>query len=430
MIKDAGIAPQLKVTPLQLANLIAAEASHPEARQDPLSSPFLSLVTGADREPLIHAVDEVNREAGDIVFLEGDPGDNMYLILSGKVVIVKGDLDSPTILAYRGAGEIFGEMALLENQPRSATVIALSDLRLMGANSQQFEGLLHDMPSIGRGIMEMLSSRLRSASEARSTGVMSEKRLSQQVSALQSEKQRLEELQRLRQETSELIIHDLRNPLSAIAMSLKLLDIVLPPEVLQANQGILSIAQASCERMQRLVEALLEVSTMEAGEAHFDIVTVDLAYMIQEAVKHASILARRGVTLQAQLPERLPLVLADRDKVERVLVNLLDNALKYTPENGSICIAAKKKGTFVLVSVSDEGPGIPPDERQRIFERFAQIPGKRSQRRGFGLGLTYCRLAIERHGGRIWVEPGKGGQGSRFSFTLPIAKIGGRNRYE
>lgn len=421
MSEQHAFPPRRKVTQTQLENLIAAEASHPEASQASVSSPFLSLLAATDREQLIRSVDEINCGAGDIVFEEGEPGDNMYLILSGSVVITKGDLDSPTILAYRGAGEIFGEMALLENQPRSATVIALSDLRLVSANSSQFEQLLQEMPSVGRGIMEMLSGRLRNMSEARSTGELSEKRLSLQISALQNEKQRLEELQLLRQETSELIIHDLRNPLSAIAISLKMLEMVLPPEVFHANQEILSIAQVSCERMQRLVDALLEVSRMEAGEVQFVMSDVDFAEMIQEAVKRFTILARKGVSLRSQISANLPHVLADRDKIERVLVNLLDNALKYAPENSAICVEAIKKGASLQVSVSDEGPGIPPGERQRIFERFAQIPAERNARRGFGLGLTYCRLAIEGHGGRIWVEVGENGRGSRFIFTLPIS---------
>lgn len=118
----------------------------------------------------------------------------------------------------------------------------------------------------------------------------------------------------------------------------------------------------------------------------------------------------------------LPPVLADRDKIDRVIMNLLDNALKYTPEGGQISVSVtQEREGFVKVSVSDDGPGIPPDERERIFERFAQVANGQSRQRGFGLGLTYCRLAVEGHGGTIWVEPGDGGRGSCFTFTLQVA---------
>jgi signal transduction histidine kinase len=129
-------------------------------------------------------------------------------------------------------------------------------------------------------------------------------------------------------------------------------------------------------------------------------------------------------------------VSGDREVLERVLWNLLDNALKYTPQNGSIAVAARElvlpsagrqdvpkdvaAGRWLLVEVVDSGVGIPPEERERIFGRFTQ--GRRGpvRRRGVGLGLAFCRLAVEAHGGRIWVE-GQHGKGSAFSFVLPVA---------
>ena len=138
-------------------------------------------------------------------------------------------------------------------------------------------------------------------------------------------------------------------------------------------------------------------------------------------MERCSILLRRGVILQARIAPDLPSAIADREKIELVLVNLADNAMKYTPDNGRILFAAQREGHFVRFRVTDTGPGIPPGERQRVFERFAQVSGDKVARRGFGLGLTYCRLAVERHGGRIWVEPGENGLGSCFVFTLPIS---------
>jgi signal transduction histidine kinase len=118
----------------------------------------------------------------------------------------------------------------------------------------------------------------------------------------------------------------------------------------------------------------------------------------------------------------------DAEKIERVLLNLVDNALKFSPGGGQIVVRLHAPGTngapphFCRVDVSDSGPGIPPEDRAYIFDRFAQLRGQRARRRGSGLGLTFCKLAVEAHGGRIWVEDNSG-SGSVFSFTLPLAAI-------
>ncbi len=407
-------------SPKLVDDLMAARADHLEPSETSYTSPFTRLLVSTDRDQLSQSFIERSCARGEVVFFEGDEGDTMYLVWSGLVAIIKGDFSSPTILAYRAAGEIFGEMALLENQPRSASIIALEDTRLLGLNRERFEQLLRTTPSVSRSIMEILSARLRRMSEARSSGDLSEKRLHQEVTTLKSEKQRLEELQRLRQETTELIIHDLRNPLSAIAISLQMISLVLPEEVLKANSELLSIAQASTQRMQHLVDSLMEISRMDTGEASFEITTFSLKPMVEDLVQRTIVLANSKVKLDADIAPDLPMIVADREKIERVLINLIDNALKYVPEQGRIQISAAQQNGDLQVCVSDTGPGIPPEDRERIFERFTQGTGQKIRRRGFGLGLAYCRLAIERHGGRIWVEEPAEGPGSRFIFTLPL----------
>ena len=409
------------ITPDQLDYLLAAKVNYTEAPDTTYSSPFLRLLISADRGHLTQSFTERICKAGEVVFQEGEEGDTMYMVRSGQVAIFKGSYNAPVILAYKGAGEIIGEMAIIERQPRSASVVALEELSLLGLDRLNLEKLLKETPSVGLGIMEMLSARLRQSSEALTTGELSEQRLSRQVSVLQDEKQRLEELQRLRQETTELIIHDLRNPLSNIVVTFKLLSLMLPEEVLQANREIIEVAQTSAERMQRLVETLLEVSRLDAGEAEFVINPVDLGAMIRDVVHGVSVIDRKGIDLGVEIPADLPRAQADRDKIERVLTNLMDNALKFTPENGRIVWKAEKQGEMMRVSITDSGPGVPPEDRERIFGRFSQAAGEKPRRRGFGLGLAYCRLTMEHHGGRIWVEDGEGGKGSRFVFTLPLS---------
>jgi signal transduction histidine kinase len=133
------------------------------------------------------------------------------------------------------------------------------------------------------------------------------------------------------------------------------------------------------------------------------------------------------VTLTTDISDEIPALDADPDKVERVLQNLVDNALKFCPSEGNVTIRAhqpekgKQGERFVRIDVSDSGPGIPDDYKAKLFDRYVQVKGRRGKRRGSGLGLTFCRLVVEAHGGRIWIEDNPGG-GSIFAFTLPVAE--------
>jgi len=333
---------------------------------------------------------------------------------------MKGDLQSPTILGYRGPGEIIGEMALLEDQPRSATNIALETVRLLRIDRESFQRWVNTNPAIGISIMGTLSARLRDSDNIRTSAVQGGQQLVKQVTRLQSEKEHLLELQQVRQETSDLIVHDLRNPLGIIYGALNMFEMVLPEDVLHDNRELLDLANAACARMQRLVDSLLDVAKLETGEMQLTPGSHNLKPLLEEAVGREGLATKtRQVSIHLAVPDNLPLVLIDAEKIDRVLANLLDNAIQYTPDNADIVLAAEDHGDEIEVSIIDAGPGIPVSERERIFERFAQVTGEKPTRRGFGLGLTFCRLAVEAHGGRIWVESGPNDIGSRFSFTLP-----------
>ena len=407
------------VQPHILALLQQTDAAQPRQPDTGGLPTMLAILHAADRKKLARTSRELAVEPGGVIFEEDEPGDSIFVIRAGCVAVVKGTDEDLTVLSILDAGRVFGEMALLDNRPRSATVVAVRSSRLLEIKRQEFEALLRTNPEVGRGIMGVLSANLRRMSEAHSTGEQSERQLSHRVSALEDENRRLEDLERLRQETTELILHDLRNPLGAITMALKMLGLVLPPDVRQSQGEVLDMALANCERLQRLVDSLLEVSRMESGETVLAMEPVDLGRLMTD-VAHRQRLLAGDVTVRLSLPPDLPPVRADRDKLDRVLANLLDNAIKVSPRQGVVTLAAQADGGAVQVGVCDQGPGIPAEERERIFERFSQSAGEKGRRRGFGLGLTYCRLTVERHGGRIWVEPGPGDRGSRFLFSLPV----------
>jgi signal transduction histidine kinase len=197
---------------------------------------------------------------------------------------------------------------------------------------------------------------------------------------------------------------------------------VLPEDVKAENRELLTLANSASARMQRLVDSLLDVAKLETGEVVLKFAEADLLSLLKEAGQREGLaITTQKIHLTYNFPDDLPPVFMDVDKIDRVIANLLDNALKYTPAGGSIAIEVAVDSDFVAVSITDSGPGIPKAERERIFERFAQVAGQESPvRRGFGLGLTFCRLAIEAHGGQIWVQAGPNDHGSQFVFTLPL----------
>lgn len=271
-------------------------------------------------------------------------------------------------------------------------------------------------------IMSMLSARLRDADNVRLMEDRAGRQLVKQVSRLETEKQQLIDLQQVRQETSDLIVHDLRNPLGVLYGALNMLELMLPEDVLEQNREVLQLASSACERMQRLVDLLLDVSKLETGEMKLKLGAVNLCPLLEDITRRQSLLVQHNnITIRVDI-DQLPPVVADVDIVERVITNLMDNAIKYTPAGKEIVVSGEVQGDQLVISITDSGPGICPEDRERIFERFAQVPEEQRLRgrRGFGLGLTFCRLAVEAHGGKIWVEPGPNGVGSRFAFTLPL----------
>lgn len=413
------------LSPEELERLLALDAPSELSFSSPADSLLVQLFASIDRTQLSQLMTERECQPGEVLCWEGDRGDAMYLIRAGRMVVLKGDLGSPTILGYRGSGELIGEMALLESQPRSATIIALDKARLLHLSRETFQEWLNSSPTVGMAIMATLSARLRTSDDVRMNALQVHQRLTQELSRLESEKEQLLELQRVRQETSDLVVHDLRNPLGVIAGSLSMLEMMLPEDVYQENCELLELAGTACQRMQRLVDSLLDVAKFETGEMPLFLKHVDVGLVLDDIAHNQSITAqRRNVMLETYIADDLPLVLIDTEKIERVLINLIDNALKYTPDDSRIVLAAElnREQDGIIVSVTDEGPGIPPDQHQRIFERFAQVSdAEQPRRRGFGLGLTFCQLAVRAHGGEIWVEPGPNEIGSCFAFTLPLS---------
>ena len=228
------------------------------------------------------------------------------------------------------------------------------------------------------------------------------------------------ELDSLREDLTAMIYHDLRSPLANIVSSLDVLFSMVPEEDKDTVLTVLKIAENSTDRIQRLVSSLLDVNRLESGQPVADQKVVDTIQLITRAVLDVEPVAKgRRQTISANLPKELPPIWVDEDMARRVLINLMENSVKFTPPDGKLEAGAVHEENWVHMWVKDNGPGIPVVEQDRIFDKFTRLRGG-NKSSGLGIGLAFCRLAVLGHGGKIWVEV-EPGVGSVFHFTFPVA---------
>jgi signal transduction histidine kinase len=219
------------------------------------------------------------------------------------------------------------------------------------------------------------------------------------------------------------VSHELRTPLTAIkgAVDLVLREVAGPLTEKQIHY--LTRVRSNTQHLAGLINDLLDLAKIESGRIEVKSSRVSLSGLVHEVVEALRpVAAEKVIALEATIREPSILVWADRDKINQVLTNLIGNAIKFTPTQGRVTVSASRNGhESVQVSVSDTGPGVPPDEKEKIFARFyrvAEVNGENSK--GTGLGLAISKALVELHGGKIWVES-EASRGSTFSFTLPVS---------
>jgi two-component system sensor histidine kinase/response regulator len=220
------------------------------------------------------------------------------------------------------------------------------------------------------------------------------------------------------------VSHELRTPLSAVYQFVTNVADGLAGEVNIEQRECLDIALRNVHQLQTMLSDLLEVTRLGTGKLQVEPVRTSVAGLVADVLKTlAEVAAQKGVALSSHIPGSCPAALADQRRVRQVLYNLVDNAIKFTPAQGSVRISAGVSGEgadFIRITVADTGCGMSPEAANRVFERLYQEgTGSTASRRGLGLGLYISRELVARHGGKIWVES-ETGKGSTFSFTLPV----------
>lgn len=224
--------------------------------------------------------------------------------------------------------------------------------------------------------------------------------------------------QQLQRDLVAMTYHDMRAPLQHVQTTFAVLDRLIPPEAVPQAGEYVAAGTRAIRQVSRMIKTLLDMGKLENNGMSLNRRLVSLDAVVQGAFQIVSAAATDAAqTLVAQVEPSLPRARIDAEVVQRVLINLIENAIKYTPAGGTITVSAQADGQGIRLAVTDSGPGIPPHLRDAVFDKYYRIRGSGS-REGVGLGLAFCRLAVEAHGGRIWVE-GEPGSGAVFAFLLP-----------
>ncbi len=255
-----------------------------------------------------------------------------------------------------------------------------------------------------------------------------DKRLNLQATQLTQAYEDLKQAEQIREDLTDMVVHDLRNPLAGIMSSLGLLSRVQAKHNTASVQEkrLVTRANTAAETMKAMISDMLNISKMERGQLELDVTTMRAHTLLEDRL-HAfeTIANQQGIVIHQIVPleSRRFRINADEALVKRVIDNLVSNAIRYTPKGGIITLAAQPMDDMMCIEVSDTGAGISEEKLNSVFEKFVQVSDDNSQRRrGLGLGLAFCKLAIEAHGGKIWVES-ELNKGTSFKFTLPMAKF-------
>lgn len=374
---------------------------------------------------IVTAVAEVCHEstyaAGDLIFREGVRGDRLYIVMNGEVQVWKNHgSDEASLLSTCGPGRFFGEMALVDELPRSATAVAVQTSDLLYLARDDFRGLVHRYPDLAMSIMRSLSAIVRESNDSFVADLnYRNEQLERAYRELADAQRELISRERLSNlgKMSNMILHDIRNPVSVLrgyaAMLVRVAD---DPERVRE---FASRVATEAERLNHLAGELLDYSR---GEIRLDMSVVAPSQIVSAALQYVGDRAHGSdVDVVTSILDDAPVVL-DYQRMVRAVINLLDNAWRACAEGGRITVSVERHGEELILTVDDTGIGMSEDVSAHIFEPFFS----RSGPGGTGLGMVVVRSIVEAHGGTLDVSSAPG-RGTTVVVRMPI-RIGSEPR--
>ena len=353
--------------------------------------------------------------AGDVVFEEGDVADRFYIVTAGSVEVWK-DYGRPDrhLLAVHGQGHLFGEMALVDHLPRSATVVAREPTDVLYIARGDFHAIISENSSIALSIIANISSMVRSSNESFTDSLRERnrelERANQELREAQDELLRAERLSTLGKFAS-LVLHDIRNPLSILRGYAEMIvhhnDAVEDPQVDRNAQRIIHEA----DRLNELASELLDFSR---GEVRLNVSAVNVEALLERVADAlGDRLRARKIEMVREVSVKDP-VLADEGRLYRVCLNLADNARKAMSRGGTLTVSARREERGLVIEFIDTGVGMSEEVQERIFEPFASF----SEEGGSGLGMAIVKSVVDAHHGSLTVTSSTAG-GTTVAITLP-----------
>jgi signal transduction histidine kinase len=348
------------------------------------------------------------------IFTEGSPADKLYIILEGTVEVWKDyEQAERDLLALHGKGHLFGEMALIDDLPRSATVIAREAVRAVAIGRADFHRIISGNSSVALSIMRSVSAMVRASNESfvetlrtRNTELI---RANRQLKNTQAKLLRAERLSVLGK-FSSLILHDIRNPISVLRGFAEMV-LINPEDTAVVKRNIERII-GEADRLNRIASELLDFSR---GEISLTLSIVDLRDLVAKVADIVSErFASRAIEFKTDVAFAGPVIL-DSDRMLRVLLNLADNSRKAMPHGGTFTVAVSREDKKLLIEVSDTGEGMEEEVQKTLFEPFVT----HSKEGGTGLGMSIVKNIVEAHDGSLTFTSAKG-QGTSFRISLPI----------
>lgn len=330
----------------------------------------------------------------DLAVLMADSTDDALLVVDDQLRIIAQNRSASVIFPEIGAGKRLSELT------ESPSLISLVE------NTFEYEDeLIEEQVVLGE---QTFLVRVRFVKQG----------LRKFVGLVLQDISQLVRLNRSRRDMVANISHELRHPIANIRLIIDgLFHEHDKPKRKESISSLRAIAHET-DLLLWLVQSMADLSMIESGQAIVKMVEVNFNELVDGAIERlVNQTERKRLTLVKHIPAKLD-VLCDRDLIQRVVINLLHNAIKWSPDNGAITIEAEVAGDEVVISVLDNGPGVPADHVERIFERFYQVDPSRSGKEGTGLGLAICKHIVTAHGGRIWAEDNLLGTGGKFKFTL------------